>query len=210
LTNGGGGRHWIDREAIVARALETVRAEGLAALTLRNLADKLGVTAAALYRHVSDKDELLSLVGDAVFSEVELPSAIDGDWADQLELISRRARRVLIGYPGLGLHALESTSTFPAPHARRLADAALHLMREGGFDEETSVTALRALRYFSSVGLPSDRRKAPHKKRAVPRDPTRPDLTSEELEASYDFGLRCLIFALREQAKHGPARLERR
>lgn len=209
MSKGSGGRQWIDRESIVLQAVRTVRDEGLAALTVRNLADRLGVTAAALYRHVRDKDELLTLVADAVFSEIEIPSATDGDWAYRLELIARRGRDVLSGYPGLGLYALKSTRTFPAPHAQRIADAALGLMAEGGFDAETSAVALRALRYFSSVGLPPDRQKTALKAgNATDVDNSTPDPTSEELEASFNFGLRCLMFALRELAEHGPARLE--
>lgn len=209
MRNGGSGRYLIDRESIVLRAIEIVRDEGLAALTARTLADRLGVTASALYRHVRDKDELLSLVGDAIFAEIDLPNAGDGDWADQLELIARRARSVLLGYPGLGLRALESTQTFPVPNAQRIADAAYRLMRAGGFDEQTSVIALRALRHFSSVGLPPDlgARSQPTKHAKPVALGTQSDGSGADLDSSFDFGLRCLIFALREQAMHGPDRV---
>src|SRR5512134_425326 len=56
----------LDRAQIVAAALRIVDAEGSDALTLRRLAETLGVTAMSLYWHVRDKAELLELVGQVV------------------------------------------------------------------------------------------------------------------------------------------------
>ena len=52
------GRPGLSREAVVARALEIGTAEGLEAVSLRRLAQELGVTPMALYRHVRDKQDL--------------------------------------------------------------------------------------------------------------------------------------------------------
>lgn len=78
----------LDRGLIVARALEIVDAEGITALSLRRLADDLGVTAMSLYWHVADKAELLELVGQAVMDEIQIPVR-NGDWKDQLRDIHR-------------------------------------------------------------------------------------------------------------------------
>src|SRR5512134_2667554 len=56
----------LDRTQIVAAALRIVDEEGAEALTLRRLAETLGVTAMSLYWHVRDKAELLELVGQVV------------------------------------------------------------------------------------------------------------------------------------------------
>jgi AcrR family transcriptional regulator len=76
-------RQPLDRERIVAAALAIVDAEGTEALSLRRLADALGVTPMSLYWHVRDKAELLDLVGEAVLAEIEIPPA-KGDWRAQL------------------------------------------------------------------------------------------------------------------------------
>jgi AcrR family transcriptional regulator len=73
----------LDRDQIVAAALRIVDAEGIDALSLRRLADALGVTAMSIYWHVRDKAELLELVGHAVLAEVEIPP-VRGDWREQL------------------------------------------------------------------------------------------------------------------------------
>ncbi len=58
------------RVAIVAAAREMIRADGLASLSLRRLATQLGVTAPALYAHVSDKRELLRAVAELEFEQL--------------------------------------------------------------------------------------------------------------------------------------------
>jgi len=83
-----GPRPQLDRERIVAAALRIVDAEGVPALSLRRLADDLGVTPMSLYWHVADKAELLELVGQAVLSEIELP-ARTGGWKEQLRDVHR-------------------------------------------------------------------------------------------------------------------------
>ena len=62
-------------------------ADGLAALTIRALAEQLDVKPMAIYHHVANKSEILDGIVDLVFSEIELPSA-DDDWRAE---IRRRA-----------------------------------------------------------------------------------------------------------------------
>ena len=56
----------IDRERLVRAALALLDAAGFDALTMRRLAERLGVQAASLYNHVRDKHELLALLADAI------------------------------------------------------------------------------------------------------------------------------------------------
>src|SRR5271169_7023157 len=56
----------ISRDAIVAAAIRLLDREGLAALSMRRLADELGAGAASLYWHVGSKDGLLDLVLDEI------------------------------------------------------------------------------------------------------------------------------------------------
>jgi TetR/AcrR family tetracycline transcriptional repressor len=78
----------LDRARIVAEALRIVDDEGADALSLRRLADALGVTPMSIYWHVRDKAELLELVGQAVLAEIEIPRA-RGDWREQLTDLHR-------------------------------------------------------------------------------------------------------------------------
>jgi AcrR family transcriptional regulator len=83
----------LSREAIVDAAIEVLDAEGLAAVTMRRVAQLLGTGPASLYAHVADKDEMVAAVLDRVISEVSIPDPIDpGRWQEQLKELCRSAR----------------------------------------------------------------------------------------------------------------------
>lgn len=69
----GGRREPLERGAVVAAGVALADAEGVGALTMRALAERLGFAVMALYNHVSGKDELLALMVDAVAGEVPPP-----------------------------------------------------------------------------------------------------------------------------------------
>ena len=76
-------------EQIVRAAIEVADAEGLAALSMRRVADRLGVGAMSLYTYVPGKTELLDVMMDTVLAEEALPDAATGDWRARLELHAR-------------------------------------------------------------------------------------------------------------------------
>ncbi len=63
----------LGRAAIVAAGTATADEEGVGALTMRRLAERLGFAPMALYNHVSGKEEVLALMVDAVAAEVPAP-----------------------------------------------------------------------------------------------------------------------------------------
>lgn len=63
----------ISRDVIVATARAIVDAEGIDALTMRRVADELGIVPMAIYRHVRDKDELLVFLSDAAYRDLRKP-----------------------------------------------------------------------------------------------------------------------------------------
>jgi AcrR family transcriptional regulator len=108
----------ISRSRVVAAALEVVQADGIDGLSMRALAERLGVKAASLYWHVRDRRELLELLAEAILAEVPAPAAGLGWRAAALAtcagleaVIGRRrdAARILLEIPG----ALETS----VPHA---------------------------------------------------------------------------------------------
>ncbi|EQD34579.1 transcriptional regulator, TetR family, partial [mine drainage metagenome] len=74
----------LNRDAVVTLALGIADAEGLAAVTIRRLAQDLGVTPMALYWHVSGKEELLAAMGDRVFAGLPPDTDPAAPWQDQL------------------------------------------------------------------------------------------------------------------------------
>jgi AcrR family transcriptional regulator len=77
------GRGSLSRERLTAAALRVVDTDGIDGLTMRVLANRLGVKAASLYWHVRDRRELLELAADALLADLRLPPA-DEPWRGQV------------------------------------------------------------------------------------------------------------------------------
>ena len=73
-------------------------AEGPGAVNIRRIAKELEVGAMSLYWHVTDKDQLLDLMLDAVEGE-DVPAGHSGDWRADLVHIARQKRRLLLRHP---------------------------------------------------------------------------------------------------------------
>ncbi|GIG64967.1 TetR/AcrR family transcriptional regulator [Phytomonospora endophytica] len=84
-----GPKQGLTIEAIVRTAIELADAEGLTALSMRKVAERLGVGAMTLYTYVPGKDELIALMIDAVMSERPDRRDAEGDWRARLELVAR-------------------------------------------------------------------------------------------------------------------------
>ncbi|MGY3515019.1 TetR/AcrR family transcriptional regulator [Micromonospora sp. PTRAS2] len=67
----------LSREAIVAAAIGLADRDGLAGLSMRRLAQHLGVDAMSIYYHLRDKDTLLAAMVDAVAAEIEVDGEIE-------------------------------------------------------------------------------------------------------------------------------------
>ncbi|GAA4599861.1 AcrR family transcriptional regulator [Actinoplanes octamycinicus] len=83
-------------DRIVATAIEIADRDGLAALSMARLAERLGCAPMSLYRHVANKDELLVFMQDAAPGE---PPALPPGWRDGLSAWARALRGVLTGHP---------------------------------------------------------------------------------------------------------------
>jgi AcrR family transcriptional regulator len=77
----------VDR--IVQAAIEVADADGLAALSMRRVADRLGAGTMSLYTHVPGKAELLDVMLDTACGELARPDDVDGGWRARLELVAR-------------------------------------------------------------------------------------------------------------------------
>jgi AcrR family transcriptional regulator len=106
----------LDRTRIVEAALAVAARDGPDGLTMRALADELGVTATALYRHVADKKALISLMVDAVVTEQVLP-APTGDWREDLWRMAAAMREMTVRHPAVNElrrgHQIWTTAVLP-------------------------------------------------------------------------------------------------
>ncbi|WP_051639885.1 TetR/AcrR family transcriptional regulator [Cellulomonas sp. URHE0023] len=106
-----GPRPGLSLEQIADAGIALADAEGLDAVSMSRLAESLGFTTMSLYRYVSSKDEVLSLMSDRASGR---PPAIGpelGDWRERLELILSIQQPILRAHPWLArttavLHAI--------------------------------------------------------------------------------------------------------
>jgi AcrR family transcriptional regulator len=87
------------RQEVVAAAVRIADRGGLDAVSMRNLADELGLGTMTLYSYVSDKDELLDLMRDEVSREMLVPASLPNDWRVALRAIATRTRDALHNHP---------------------------------------------------------------------------------------------------------------
>ena len=76
-------------EQIVGAAVEVADAEGLGALSMRRIADRLGIGTMSLYTYVPGKAELIDVMLDAVLGEAAGPDVTTGEWREKLEAAAR-------------------------------------------------------------------------------------------------------------------------
>jgi AcrR family transcriptional regulator len=128
----------LSKERMLGAAVQLADREGLAAVSMRKLAEELGAGAMSLYHYVPNKDALLDEMVDVVFAAIELPS-LEDDWKTALRKRAISTRAVLRRHPW-ALDIMESR-TSPGPANLRLHDAVVACLREAGFSVPDAVHA---------------------------------------------------------------------
>lgn len=162
-------RPLLTRERIVAQALELVDGHGVEALSMRRLAERLGVRAASLYNHVSTKEDLLRGIADLVMRQVDVSGFATGDWRSALVTWARSYRNVLAAHPNVvpfmangpgrlevalasadAVHGGLTRAGWPPKHATMIGAAVKYLVVgaalgsfAGGFSDDAQVYANR-------------------------------------------------------------------
>jgi AcrR family transcriptional regulator len=126
-------RETLTREQIVQAAMETLDAEGLAGLSMRKLAAKLGSGATSLYWHVPTKDDLIDLLIDETYGEVDVPDPELAGWRAGALLFAHSLRATILRHPWLP----EVIYTRPSigPNAMTMGSRGLVLFGAAGFGD---------------------------------------------------------------------------
>jgi AcrR family transcriptional regulator len=132
----------LSKERVLHTAVELADRGGLEALTMRKLADELGVGVMSLYYYVPNKDELIEGMVELVFSEIQLPPT-DVDWKTAMRQRAISTRKALNRHRwAVGL--MES-NPMPGPQSFRVHNAVLGCLREAGFSIEMTIQAYSIL-----------------------------------------------------------------
>jgi TetR/AcrR family transcriptional regulator, tetracycline repressor protein len=133
----------LTREQIIKEALTLLEEHGPGALSMRRLADRLGVAPNALYTHVRGKADLIDGLVDQVYAGLELHPDPGGDWTQQLATLSQAVRAHLLAHPAVVPYALQQPGL--GPHSLRLGEAIYDILRPAGFSDQAMVGTVYAL-----------------------------------------------------------------
>jgi TetR/AcrR family transcriptional regulator, tetracycline repressor protein len=136
-------RGFLSRELIIKEALALLDEHGPGALSMRRLADRLGVAPTALYTHVRGKADLIDGLIDQVYAGLTLNPDPTGDWTQQLTTLSQQIRAHLLAHPAVVPYALQQPGL--GPHSLRLGEAIYNILRPAGFSDQAVVGTVYAL-----------------------------------------------------------------
>jgi AcrR family transcriptional regulator len=130
------------RAKLLRAAIDLADERGIESLSMRKLSQALGGGTMSLYNHVSNKDDLLDGMVDAVFGEIELPDSQLG-WRHAMRDRAIAMRTAMSRHPwAIGM--MESRRT-PGPATLRHHDAVIGCLLDAGFSVQLAAHAFAAL-----------------------------------------------------------------
>ncbi len=135
-------REPLTKERIQRAAVALADEGGVESLSMRRLAQELGVVPMALYKHVANKDEVLDGMVDVVVGEID-PPLEDADWKTVMRERILSARRALLRHPWAS-RVIESR-TDPTPMVIGYMDSMIGILRDGGFSIDLTHHAMHAM-----------------------------------------------------------------
>ncbi len=200
----------LNRERVLLAAIDLADEDGVESLTMRALADRLGVQAMSLYNHVGNKDDLLDGMLDVVVGEIELPDA--EDWREAVRGRAFSAHGVFSRHPWAS--ALNDSRESSGPARLQYFEWMVGTLRRADFSLELTTSALSAIDSYVygfgrqqlnlSVGGASPEEMAEAFRQALPPDEY-PYLTEMvehafahglDEKAEFDFGLEIILDGL--------------
>ncbi|AKU14653.1 TetR/AcrR family transcriptional regulator [Luteipulveratus mongoliensis] len=125
-------RETLSREQIVRAAVKLLDEEGLAGLSMRKLAGRLESGTTSLYWHVSTKDDLLDLVIDEIYGEVDVPEPDLAGWRGGVTLLAHSLRSMVLRHPWVPSAIFGRANV--GPNAMTSGAGGLRLFEAAGFE----------------------------------------------------------------------------
>ena len=126
--------------------VEAAAALGLDGLSIRAVAERLGVTGPAIYHYVPNAEELSALVCDRVATRYPLPDPAGISWSAWMSEAAWNLRRMLESTPGMAAHAMRYGTQ--SPGILRLTEGSLRAARAAGFEPVGAMWVTRAVADF--------------------------------------------------------------
>jgi TetR/AcrR family transcriptional regulator, tetracycline repressor protein len=132
----------LTEKQIVESALHLATSMRLEDVSMRALAQELGVPVMTIYNYVPSKDALYELVVDHVLRPVRVPAPDEGTWEERLKQLERDARSALASFPGLSFDRRGSAE------GTRLAEGVMSILASAGFTSTEASLAFATLFTF--------------------------------------------------------------
>ncbi|GEM49136.1 TetR/AcrR family transcriptional regulator C-terminal domain-containing protein [Deinococcus cellulosilyticus] len=210
-------REPLNRQRVLLAALKMADEEGLEVLSMRRLGQALGVEAMSLYKHVSNKDDLLDGITDLVVGEIEIPAKA-ATWKEAMRARAISAHQVLLRHRWATV--MMGSRLRLGPSMLRYVDLTLGWLLEAGFSEDLAVDAWHTMDSFiygytlQELNLPFDQAQSdevatgflqnlpaeqfPHFHRVVR------NIIGQGYRDNFDFGLELLLEGLEARRKNHP------
>src|SRR5215472_3568546 len=147
-------RSRLSKQSVVDRGLALADASGLDKLTIRRLAQDLGVTPMALYWHFRSKEELLVALADRVWSEINAETDPAQPWSRQLRGLLESLVQVLRNHPCASQLLMETEKQ--SESFLRLTEITLGVLRSAGFDPRHATEIARSALFTGQMLVMSE------------------------------------------------------
>ena len=136
----------VTERRIAEAALELVDSHGVDGLSMRKLAQSVGVAPMSLYTYFPDRDAVLEALTQLVLAEIDVPDE-ELDWRETIRWIMRQIRRVGLRHPNV----TPLINRFPPRTLDALAfvEVGFRAFRKAGFDDRSTARCYRALAVYS-------------------------------------------------------------
>jgi TetR/AcrR family transcriptional regulator, tetracycline repressor protein len=153
----------LEYETVIDEARRLIAERGFEGLTMRRLAERCGVTAMSLYRHVNTKEELLAILADRLLDDLDVPDLTGLSWQDEVAAVFRALHRMWLAHPEFG--QIAATQPVDGAVAHRWMERVLAALERAGLTGDQVVDAYDALASYTTGSI---QQHAGEKVRAVP------------------------------------------
>ncbi|MFG2397865.1 TetR/AcrR family transcriptional regulator [Streptomyces lydicus] len=138
-------REQLSREQIVTEAVQLLDTDGLESLSMRKLGTRLDAGATSLYRHVANKDELIELVVDEVYGELEVPVADAADWRTPAARSAYSLRAMILRHPWVASVLGQVGLIHLGPNVTKMSERMAAVYRAAGFPSDETGHAMKTV-----------------------------------------------------------------
>jgi AcrR family transcriptional regulator len=133
---------------VLAAALRLVQTDGLAALTMRDLARELGVAVGTVYAAAGSKEEILQGLADTVLGDLAQVPLADLPWREALVALFSEWHRLMLAHPAIAQLSVLEPLIGPGISAGH--DTIFATIHAAGFDDTDAITLFTTLSSYTA------------------------------------------------------------